>query len=201
MSQLEVKVPDIGDFKEVEVIEVLVKPGDTVKLDQSLITVESDKASMEIPATAAGVLKELKVKLGDKVSEGSVLAILEGSGEAAAPAPAAAPAAAAAAPAPQRTWEPPAATAVHQQIRTEEPIGATVDPSSHHDDEHPVHEAFWFAVAQHRTAFDPGTGSPAFVIEPGGWVLALEDRGHEFLVQHTDGRLGVLRDLSNIERG
>ncbi|BCW20395.1 hypothetical protein NtRootA9_31030 [Arthrobacter sp. NtRootA9] len=108
---------------------------------------------------------------------------------------------AAAAPAPQRTWEPPAATAVHQQIRTEEPIGATVDPSSHHDDEHPVHEAFWFAVAQHRTAFDPGTGSPAFVIEPGGWVLALEDRGHEFLVQHTDGRLGVLRDLSNIERG
>ncbi|KSU78517.1 hypothetical protein GA0061083_0318 [Pseudarthrobacter enclensis] len=108
---------------------------------------------------------------------------------------------AAAAPAPQRTWEPPAATAVHQQIRTEEPIGATVDPSTHHDDEHPVHEAFWFAVAQHRTAFDPGTGSPAFVIEPGGWVLALEDRGHEFLVQHTDGRLGVLRDLSNIERG
>ena len=107
-----------------------------------------------------------------------------------------------AASAPQRTWEPPAATAVHQQIRVEEPIGATVDPTSHDaDDEHPVHEAFWFAVAQHRTAFDPHSGSPAFVIEPGGWVLALEDRGHEFLVQHTDGRLGVLRDLSNIERG
>lgn len=102
----------------------------------------------------------------------------------------------------QRTWEPPAATAVHQQVRVEEPIGATVDPSSHDaDDGHPVHEAFWFAVAQHRTAFDPHSGSPAFVIEPGGWVLALEDRGHEFLVQHTDGRLGVLRDLSNIERG
>ncbi|WP_258803352.1 hypothetical protein [Pseudarthrobacter sp. NS4] len=101
------------------------------------------------------------------------------------------------------TWEPPAATAVHQQVRAEEPIGATVDPASRHDesDEQPIHEAFWFAVAQHRTAYDPRTGAPAFVIEPGGWVLALEDRGHEFLVQHTDGRLGVLRDLSNIERG
>jgi hypothetical protein len=110
-----------------------------------------------------------------------------------------APAAAAA----QGTWEPPAATAVHQQVRAEEPIGATVDPASRPEesDEHPIHEAFWFAVAQHRTAFDPRTGAPAFVIEPGGWVLALEDRGHEFLVQHTDGRLGVLRDLSNIERG
>ena len=105
--------------------------------------------------------------------------------------------------APQAAWEPPAATAVHQQVRAEQPIGATVDPASRHDemDGQPIHEAFWFAVAQHRTAFDPRTGAPAFVIEPGGWVLALEDRGHEFLVQHTDGRLGVLRDLSNIERG
>ena len=99
--------------------------------------------------------------------------------------------------------EPPAATAVHQQVRIEQPIGATVDPASRPDEseEQPIHEAFWFAVAQHRTAYDPQTGAPAFVIEPGGWVLALEDRGHEFLVQHTDGRLGVLRDLSNIERG
>ncbi|TWD50888.1 hypothetical protein FB478_10663 [Arthrobacter sp. AG367] len=105
--------------------------------------------------------------------------------------------------APQAAWEPPAATAVHQQVRSEHPIGATVDPSTRHDetDGQPIHEAFWFAVAQHRTAYDPRTGAPAFVIEPGGWVLALEDRGHEFLVQHTDGRLGVLRDLSNIERG
>lgn len=100
-------------------------------------------------------------------------------------------------------WEPPAATAVHQQVRAEQPIGATVDPASRPDEseEQPIHEAFWFAVAQHRTAYDPQTGAPAFIIEPGGWVLALEDRGHEFLVQHTDGRLGVLRDLSNIERG
>jgi len=95
---VEVKVPDIGDFKDVSVIELLVKPGDTVAADQSLITVESDKASMEIPSSAAGVLKELKVKVGDVVNIGDLIAILEG-GAAAAPAPAAAPAAAAPAPA------------------------------------------------------------------------------------------------------
>jgi len=88
MSQIEVKVPDIGDFKEVEVIELLVKPGDTVQAEQSLITVESDKASMEIPSSAAGVVKELKVKLGDKVAEGSLVLLLEVSDAASAPAPA-----------------------------------------------------------------------------------------------------------------
>ena len=77
MASIEVKVPDIGDFDEVSVIELLVKPGDTVKAEQSLVTVESDKASMEIPSSQAGVVKELKVKLGDKVKEGSVLVVLE----------------------------------------------------------------------------------------------------------------------------
>jgi pyruvate dehydrogenase E2 component (dihydrolipoamide acetyltransferase) len=95
MSMVEVKVPDIGDFKEVEVIELLVKPGDTVAVDQSLITVESDKASMEIPSSQAGVVKELKVKLGDKVAEGTLLLMLETEGAAPAPVPAAAPVAAA----------------------------------------------------------------------------------------------------------
>jgi len=90
MSLIEIKVPDIGDFKEVEVIELLVKPGDTVKADQSLITVESDKASMEIPCSTAGVVKELKVKIGDKVKEGSLLLMLEASDAAGAPAPASA---------------------------------------------------------------------------------------------------------------
>jgi dihydrolipoamide dehydrogenase len=99
MATIEVQVPDIGDFDEVGVIEVLVKPGDTVKVEQSLITVESDKASMEIPSSAAGVVKDLKVKVGDKVAKGSVILSLESS-DAAAPAPAPAPAAAAAAPAP-----------------------------------------------------------------------------------------------------
>src|SRR6476620_1038092 len=99
MSTIEVKVPNIGDFKEVEVIEVMVKPGDTIKVDQSLITVESDKASMEIPASHAGVVKELKVKVGDKVAMGSLVLMLEASDAAAAPATAAAPAAAAPAPA------------------------------------------------------------------------------------------------------
>ena len=77
MSAIEIKVPDIGDFKEVEVIELLVKPGDKVQLEQSLITVESDKASMEIPSNAAGVVKSLLVKIGDKVSEGSSILVLE----------------------------------------------------------------------------------------------------------------------------
>ncbi|HEX7440248.1 MAG TPA: dihydrolipoyllysine-residue acetyltransferase [Caldimonas sp.] len=77
MALLEVKVPDIGDFKEVEVIELLVKPGDRIKAEQSLITVESDKASMEIPASHAGVVKELRVKIGDKVAEGSTVLMLE----------------------------------------------------------------------------------------------------------------------------
>jgi len=96
MASMDIKVPDIGDFDEVAVIELLVKPGDTVKAEQSLITVESDKASMEIPSSHTGVVKELKVKLGDKVSEGSVVLVLEAEGAAAAPAPASAPAPAAA---------------------------------------------------------------------------------------------------------
>ena len=100
VGPVEVRVPDIGDFKDVAVIEILAKVGDSIKLEQGLITVESDKASMEIPSSAAGVLKELKVKLGDKVNIGDLVAMLEGVG-AAAPtaAPAAAPAAAASAPA------------------------------------------------------------------------------------------------------
>ena len=83
---VQVHVPDIGDFKDVVVIEVMVKPGDTIKLEQSLITVESDKASMEIPSSHAGVLKELKVKVGDKVNIGDLLAVLEGTAVVAAPA-------------------------------------------------------------------------------------------------------------------
>src|SRR5574337_1925658 len=89
MALIEVKVPDIGDFKDVAIIELLVKPGDAIKVEQSLVTVESDKASMEIPSSHAGVVKELKVKLGDKVAEGSVLLALETSDAAvAAPSPA-----------------------------------------------------------------------------------------------------------------
>ncbi|MES2633819.1 MAG: dihydrolipoyllysine-residue acetyltransferase [Pseudomonadota bacterium] len=87
MATIEVKVPDIGDFDEVSVIEVLVKAGDKVKAEQSLVTVESDKASMEIPSSAAGTVKELKVKLGDKVKQGSVLIVLESDSAAALSAP------------------------------------------------------------------------------------------------------------------
>ena len=124
---VEVRVPDIGDFKDVAVIELLVKVGDTIKLEQSLFTVESDKASMEIPSPAAGVVKELKVKIGDTVNIGDLVAMLEGSAAsapAAAPAPtAAAPAAAAPAPAPAATPAPVAAAAA--------PVAATASVPAH----------------------------------------------------------------------
>ena len=126
MAAIEVKVPDIGDFAEVAVIEVLVKPGDVVQAEQSLITVESDKASMEIPSSHAGVVKELKVAVGDKVAMGSLVLVLEGEGAAApapvsAPAPVAAPAtapvaAAAAAPAPAAATAMTAVTVVVPDI-------------------------------------------------------------------------------------
>jgi pyruvate dehydrogenase E2 component (dihydrolipoamide acetyltransferase) len=121
MSQVEIKVPDIGDFKEVEVIELLVKPGDTVKAEQSLITVESDKASMEIPSSHAGVVKELRIKIGDKVAEGSLILMLEADATAAAPAPAPAPAPAA-----------PVATSAPQSAPTPapQPASATTAPVS-----------------------------------------------------------------------
>ena len=77
MSTVEVKVPDIGDFKDIPVIEVFVKPGDKVAAEDSLVTLESDKATMDVPSPAAGVVKEVKVKLGDKVSEGSLIVVLE----------------------------------------------------------------------------------------------------------------------------
>jgi dihydrolipoamide dehydrogenase len=114
MTQLiEVKVPDIGDFKDVAIIELMVKPGEVIAVETGLIMVESDKASMEIPSTHAGTVKELKVKLGDKVSEGSVILVLEAAG-AAAPAPSAAPSAtpsAAPSPAPAAAAKAPAPAA------------------------------------------------------------------------------------------
>jgi len=119
-STIEIKVPDIGGHDNVPVIEVLVKVGDTVAKEQSLITLESDKATMEIPSSAAGVIKELKVKVGDEVSEGAVIAVLEAADgaakaeppkAAAAPAPSPAPAAAAPAPAPATAPAPKAAGA------------------------------------------------------------------------------------------
>jgi len=118
MALIEVKVPDIGDFKDVTVIEVLVKPGDVVKADQSLITVESDKASMEIPCSAAGVVKELKVRVGDKVNEGSALLVLdgEGRGESASATAAATPSA-------------PALSGSTTRISRSEPSLASTDPS------------------------------------------------------------------------
>jgi pyruvate dehydrogenase E2 component (dihydrolipoamide acetyltransferase) len=127
---IEVRVPDIGDFAEVTVIEVMVKPGDAIKVEQSLITVESDKASMEIPSSHAGVVRDVKVQLGDKVAMGSLVVVIEGvvggaaapaapaaaasALAAAAPAPAPAPVAAAAAPAAPAIAPAPAAVPAHE---------------------------------------------------------------------------------------
>uniref|UniRef100_UPI002FDD7EBD biotin/lipoyl-containing protein n=1 Tax=Denitromonas sp. TaxID=2734609 RepID=UPI002FDD7EBD len=91
MSQLiEVKVPDIGDYDDVPVIELYVKVGDTIAVDDAIVTLESDKATMDVPSEVAGVIKELKVALGDRVAEGSVLIVVEAAGAGAAAAPAAA---------------------------------------------------------------------------------------------------------------
>ena len=115
MALVEVKVPDIGDFKEVEVIELLVKPGDTIAAEQSLLTVESDKASMEIPSSHAGVVREMRVALGDKVGEGTLVLLLEVAGAATVAAPAAAaasvPATPVSAPAPVAAPAAPAPSA------------------------------------------------------------------------------------------
>ncbi len=124
-GRVEVRVPDIGDFKDVAVIEVFIKPGDTVALEQSLITVESDKASMEIPSSAAGVVKEVAVKLGDKVNIGDLLAVLEGQGAttapAAVPAPAPVPAQAASLPAAVAAVVTPVAAPAHNPMAS--PVG------------------------------------------------------------------------------
>jgi len=129
MSQVEIKVPDIGDFKEVEVIELLVKPGDTVKAEQSLITVESDKASMEIPSSHAGVVRELKVKIGDKVAEGSLILMLDADAANAVAAAAATPMPAAA---PQTAPVPsaPAALPSPQSAPTPAPQVASLPPAA-----------------------------------------------------------------------
>ncbi|WP_288060489.1 dihydrolipoyl dehydrogenase [Thiomonas sp.] len=122
MAVVEVKVPDIGDFKDVEVIEVLVKAGDQIAVDQSLVTVESDKASMEIPSSAAGVVKALRVKLGDKVSEGTVLLELDAACAQASAETTPAPPAPAAAPtntAPQTSPAPQAAAAFSGKVDVE----------------------------------------------------------------------------------
>src|SRR5712664_2362772 len=112
MATREVKVPDIGDFKDVPVIQVFVKPGDEVKAEDPLISLESDKATMDVPSPAAGAVKELRIKVGDRVSEGRVILVLETAGAAAVPQPPAAgapaPPAAAGAPAPARAAGEPA---------------------------------------------------------------------------------------------
>jgi pyruvate dehydrogenase E2 component (dihydrolipoamide acetyltransferase) len=125
-SLRDVLVPDIGDFKNIPVIEVLVKPGDTIKAEDALISLESDKATMEVPAPFAGVVKEMKIKLGDKVSEGTAILSLEVSESAPAPAAAAPQRPAAPAPAPA----PPAQTAAPAAKPAPAPVSAPTPQSA-----------------------------------------------------------------------
>jgi pyruvate dehydrogenase E2 component (dihydrolipoamide acetyltransferase) len=143
VAAIEVKVPDIGDFKDVPVIEVLVKPGDVVKKDDSLVMLESDKATMDVPSPSAGTVKDIRVKVGDKVSEGSALVVLEGAGaeapKPAAPKPAAAPAksgpssvpaAAPSAPQPSQTPAPVAASASTRAEPSPPPASPAATPTA-----------------------------------------------------------------------
>lgn len=129
-NAIEVKVPDIGDFKNIPVIEVLVKPGDAVKAEDPLVTLESDKATMEVPSPAAGVVRDIKLKVGDKVSEGMLVLMLEPAGEAPAKAVAPTPAAASAAPPPPKAAPQPAATKPAPAPVPVPPVSAAVDESS-----------------------------------------------------------------------
>jgi pyruvate dehydrogenase E2 component (dihydrolipoamide acetyltransferase) len=135
MNPIEVRIPNIGDFKDVGVIDVMVKPGDAVKVDASLITLESDKATMDVPSPAAGTVRELRVKVGDRVSEGSVIVTLDAAGPAA-EAPPAAPAAAvpvpvpAAAPVPVAAVPAPAAAPVPTAAPAAPPPSAPPAPSA-----------------------------------------------------------------------
>ena len=129
-NAIEVKVPDIGDFKNIPVIEVLVKPGDAVKAEDPLVTLESDKATMEVPSPAAGVVRDIKLKVGDKVSEGMLVLMLEPAGEAPAKAVAPTPAAASAAPPPPKAAPQPVATKPASAPVPVPPVSAAVDESS-----------------------------------------------------------------------
>ena len=129
MSTIEVKVPDIGDFKDVPVIEVFVKSGDTVKAEDSLVTLESDKATMDVPSPSAGLVKELKVKVGDKISEGSVIVLLDAAA-APAPGPAAKPAAPAAPKQPVSAVAPPAPPAAPPPPAAPAPVAAPPDDAA-----------------------------------------------------------------------
>lgn len=160
MAVIEIKVPDIGDYSDVPVIEVLVAVGDSVVKDQGLVTLESDKATLEVPSSAAGVVKELKVKVGDSLSEGALVLLLEAEGEAAAPAaPAKAdskPAPAAAAPAAAPGSKPPV-TPSHRAPAEPAPSSRRWPAASR-----PISNARWWCSAPALAATPPRSVPPTW---------------------------------------
>lgn len=160
MAVIEIKVPDIGDYSDVPVIEVLVAVGDSVVKDQGLVTLESDKATLEVPSSAAGVVKELKVKIGDNLSEGAVVLLLETEGEAAA-APAAPKAetkvAAPAAPAATAPGSKPPVTPSHR-ARPNRPRPSRRWPAARP----PISNARWWCLAPALAATPPRSALPTW---------------------------------------
>lgn len=161
MAVIEIKVPDIGDYSDVPVIEVLVAVGDSVVKDQGLVTLESDKATLEVPSSAAGVVKELKVKIGDNLSEGAVVLLLETEGEAAA-APAAPKAetkaaAPAAAPAAAAPGSKPPVTPSHR-ARPSRPRPSRRWPAARP----PISNARWWCSAPALAATPPRSAPPTW---------------------------------------
>jgi pyruvate dehydrogenase E2 component (dihydrolipoamide acetyltransferase) len=156
---VDIKIPDIGEFTDVEVIEVMVKPGDPVRVDDSLITIESDKASMEVPSTEAGVVKEIRVKVGDKVSEGSPIVVIETAAADGKPAAAAAPAAAkpAVAPAPAPAAKPAQAAT----LAVVKPAPAAAQPAQPAKPPSAAAEAPAASQSATPASYKPDTAKPA----------------------------------------
>jgi pyruvate dehydrogenase E2 component (dihydrolipoamide acetyltransferase) len=205
MSTIEVKVPDIGDFKEVEVIEVLVKAGEAIAVEQSLITVESDKASMEIPSPAAGVLKELRVKVGDKVAEGTLLAVLEAGEGAPASAPAAeaqkapsaaeAPAQAAVGTVAATAAEPPAAAV---PARATSPVVETAVPARPPSPTAAIAQA---PDGEHGAKAHASPSVRKFARELGVELAKVKGSGPKERVTHDDVRAWVKGAIARAEGG
>jgi len=192
-KHIEVKVPDIGDASDVSVIEILVAAGDTVAVDQSLITVESDKASMEIPSTHAGVITALKVKLGDKVSEGSLILELEAGdrvgAEDAAPAPAAQPAPAAGAAPQAAPTEPAAAQSTESTAAPTTPVPASAPAQRHAP-------ALGLADGQTKTLPHASPSVRKFARELGVDLQRVTGSGEHQRITHEDVRQFVKQALA-----
>ncbi len=191
MSLIEVKVPDIGDFKEIPIIEILVKPGDTVNAEDPLIALESDKATMEVPAPQSGVVKEIKVKVGDKVSQGTLVLMLDAAAPSTGSAPPPAPAAAKAEAAPATGAPGPAAAAASPPAVATAPTPATASPTASLE---PIDEA-------KRQLVHAGPSVRRFARELGADLAKITGSGPKGRILREDVQLYVKAELARPRGG